>query len=81
MSEDAKLFLLKDRLTIIRKDRRNYKVIGLVLVFILLFAIDFVYLRLDPIIGMVVAGSLFFILSFGIDVYYQKEERNILLQI
>ena len=81
MSEEAKLFLLKDRLESIRKNRRNYKIGGLVLGFILLLAIDRLYLQVDSIIFMILSGILFFVVTFGIDNYYFKEEQKIIFQI
>ena len=81
MSEEAKLFLLKDKLEFIRKNRRNFKIAGIVLSFILLIMIDQFFYRFGLLIWMVLGGVIIFIIIFGIDMYYSAEEQNILLQI
>ena len=81
MSEEAKLFLLKDKLESIRKNRRNFKIAGIVLSFILLIMIDQFFYRFGLLIWMVLGGVIIFIIIFGIDMYYSAEEQNILLQI
>jgi len=81
MSEEAKLFLLKDKLETIRKNRRNFKIAGIVLSFILLIMIDQFFYRFGLLIWMVLGGVIIFIIIFGIDMYYSAEEQNILLQI
>ena len=81
MSEEAKLILLKDKLDLIRKTRRNFIIIAFVIGFSLIIAIDQFILHFNSIITIVLFGVVGFIVSFSIDRHYSKQEQEIICQI
>ena len=79
MSEQAQLFLLKDRLKKIRRDRRNYSILAVALSIITAFIVQQYWY--DPIIGGVIWAFIGIAFALTVIRYYNAQEAQVLWQI
>ena len=79
MSEQAQLFLLKDRLRKIRRDRRNYSILAVALSIAAALVVQQYWY--DPIIGGIIWAFIGILFALTVIRYYNMQEAQVLWQI